>query len=70
MTNTQSITMNRPFIKSKRALLDMTQADLAAALGLNDRSLSRYLNQGTLPITALFAMADLFGCKAEDLVIR
>ena len=62
--------INILFIKSRRALLGMTQDDLANMLGINAKTLSRYLHNGDLPISALFDIADILGCQAEDLVIR
>ena len=68
--STHPTPINIPYVKSKRALLGMTQEDLATYLGMNAKSLSKYMHGGNMPITALFEMADLFGCQAEDLVLR
>ena len=68
--NTHLTHLNIPFIKSQRALLNMTQEDLAAHLGMNPKSFGKWLHNGMIPASALFSMADLFGCSVEELVIR
>lgn len=55
-------------IKSKRALLDWTQQDLANALGINVMSISYYENGTNSPnIIICLKMADLFNCEVGEI---
>ena len=58
-------------IKAERARLNMSQPELASALGVSTQSIQNWEKDiGSCPIKNLLAMMDIFNCSADYLVGR
>lgn len=58
-------------IKAERAILGMTQTDLAKKINVQMQTVQRWENRTTdMPVSRLCELADLFGCTTDWLLGR
>lgn len=57
-----------PNIEAERARKGLTKEELANFLGVNRKTLRKWVNVGKIPTDKLTQMADLFGCTTDYLL--
>ncbi len=57
-----------PNIEAERARKGMTKEELANALGVDRKTLRKWVNGGRIPAAKLSEMADLFKCSTDYLL--
>ena len=57
-----------PNIEAERARKGMTKEELAKALGVDRKTLRKWVNSGHIPVEKLNEMADLFNCSTDYLL--
>ena len=57
-----------PNIEAERARKGLTREELAKILGVDRKTLRKWVNNGTIPAEKLNIMVDLFGCSADYLL--
>lgn len=63
--------LNKKFIKHWLVDSDVTQVELADAVGVSPVTLNRYLNDRRgVPVSVLFSLAEEMGADLRDLVVE
>ena len=57
-----------PNIEAERARAGFTKEALAKKLGVDRKTLRKWINDGNIPASKLSLMADIFNCSAEYLL--
>lgn len=57
-----------PNIEAERARAGLTKEALAKKLGVDRKTLRKWVNGGNIPIRKLTEMADIFNCSIEYLL--
>lgn len=57
-----------PNIEAERARKGLTKEELASFLGVDRKTLRKWVNIGNIPVEKINQMADFFGCSADYLL--
>lgn len=59
-----------PNIESERAYLGLSQDELSEKIGITRKCYYNWQTKGSIPVSKLLEMADLFGCSIDYLLGR
>lgn len=57
-----------PNIEAERARMGLTKEELAKMLGVDRKTLRKWVNSGNIPPASLAKMADIFNCSMDYLL--